>query len=295
MRLRRVAALLIAGALLLTFNGVGFCASQTNPTTNHIPNQTPTHAIVAAPQGMDRKDIYTLVVSVIALALSLIATTISLRQKKYETERTLRAQLTDAIGKLNTVYESAIKLREENQDKWNDPIVLDFRSFYTGQKMFYARQAIYIAKQIPNLVSDNEYNSLARAFADADDDASALMYYEKAIKVAPEPYYKAINMRGYGRLLIRTNRIEEGRKQMTLALSLVNGHTDSEKWFRAETLQRWAQIEATQKGGDLSTHLFERALTEYSSISFEPRRREGLENLSNLRKSGTTAEDRNRK
>src|SRR5438309_741914 len=110
-------------------------------------------------KGIEPKDYLSLTLSALAFALSLSATAITLRQKKYETERTLRSQLTDAIGKLNASFEAMEKLREEKASTWNAPQVVNLKAFYNGQKLFYARQAIYVANQIPRLVSDSEYNS----------------------------------------------------------------------------------------------------------------------------------------
>lgn len=285
MHLRFVMANLIAGAVLLSV----FCpltyASSPPLTASSPTSPASRQSSDASPQDLERKDVLSLSLGGVAFVLSLVATVVSLRQKKYETERTLRSQLTDAIGKLNSTYESLVRLRGEQASKWNDSSNVAQRSFYNGQKMFYARQAIYVAKQIPKLVTDSEYSSIARAFSDADDDKSAFLYYEKAIAAAHDSYYRAINIRGYARLLIRANRVAEGRKKFEHALSLVGGGTDSEKWFRAETLQRWGEVEALRGDQASSECLFERASGEFSTISFAPRRKEGLQNLSGLRSS----------
>ena len=227
---------------------------------------------------MDTKDYISLSLSSLAFVLSLSATAISLHQKKYETERTLRSQLTDAIGKLNAAFEAVEKLRSENTDDWNTSRIVNFRSFYNGQKLFYARQALYVAEQIPNLVTDVEYNSIARTFGDLDDDDSASKYYELAIAATNSPIFKASNLRGYGRLLIRMGKLEQGRKRFSEALAAVSGESDSAHWFRAETLGRWAQIELDIQSADFNG-LFTRAKAEYELIKFPPRKAEGLANL----------------
>lgn len=233
---------------------------------------------------MTLKDYVTILLSGFAFILSLTATAISLRQKKYEIERTLRSQLTDAIGKLNTAFESIEKLRLEKFDIWGTPPLANMRSFYNGQKLFYAKQAIYVAEQIPKLVSDAEYNSIARAFSDLDDENTAFRYYELAIAAATTSISKATNLRGYARLLLRNGQEELGRKRFSEALELVSDGTDSAHWFRAETLQRWAQIEA-EFCETTSADLFDKAEKEFNRIFFPSRRTEGLINLQSVRKN----------
>lgn len=278
--------IVVAAAFLIVVSERSAAQSPNAASAPATPsNQTLKQASGVETKGMEPKDYIALTVSGLAFVLSLGATVITLRQKKYETERTLRSQLTDAIGKLNSSFEAMEKLREEKAPVWNEPQVVSLKAFYNGQKLSYARQAIYVAKQIPNLVSDGEYNSIARAFVDAGDDPEAFLYYEKAIAAAPDAFYKATNLRGYGRVLIRAGRVEEGRQRFEEALTLVSEGSDSAHWFRAETLQRWAQIEAWREDRPFAEQLLERARTEYSAIKFPPRCSEGLANLAHMRKA----------
>jgi len=234
---------------------------------------------------METKDIFSIGLSSLAFVLSLAATFITLRQKKFESERTLRHQLTDAIGKLNNAFEESEKLRQEKAGSLNEPAVLNLFSFYNGQKLFFARQAVYVADQIPHLVSDAEYNSLARAFLDVDDDQNALFYYEKAIAAASGPLYKAINLRGYARTLLQMGKIDEGRTAFKNSLSLIPTGSDTSLWFQGETLQRWAQVEAAVGDHANADRLLREAEGRYSSIKFPPRRNSGLKNLTAVRKA----------
>src|SRR4051794_10657518 len=102
---------------------------------------------------MEIKDYITLVFSLIALSLSLIA----LRQKKYETERAVRTQLTDAMGKLNLVAAEKAKVKFENADKLTSPHVQAMLFKLNEQNRFLGRQATYLIEQIPSeLLSDIE-------------------------------------------------------------------------------------------------------------------------------------------
>ena len=185
------------------------------------------------------------------------------------------------------------KLRDEKASSWNLPATVDLRAFYNGQKLFYARQAIYIITQIPTLVSDTEYNTVARAFADAGDDEEALRYCEKAIAAAPSDYYKALNIRSYAGILVRSGQLELGRQKYEEAIKLVGGNTDNALWFRGETLQRWARIESMRGDQASADELFNRAHAEYTTIDFLPRQREGLANLQAIREKKTMPEKLN--
>lgn len=234
---------------------------------------------------MATKDIVTLVVSGLAFALSLSSTIITLWQKKFETERALRQQLTETIGKLNGVYEQVEKLRQEKLDDWNHPAIISLRSFYNGQKLLYARQATYLIDQLPKIASEVDFNSIARAFGDNDDDKEAASYFEKAIEASSgRPLYQAMNFRGYARMLFRVGRIADGRQAYERAISLVVEKSDSSHWFQAETTQRWAEIEADIGNREQAISLLERAYALYDLIKFPTRRTEGVRNLESIRK-----------
>lgn len=233
---------------------------------------------------IETKDLISLALSGLAFALSLIATFITLRQKKFESERTLRQQLTDAIGKLNGAFEEACKLEIEYEDSLSNPEVVSLRSFYNGQKIFYAHQAVYLIEQIPTLVSDAEFNSVARAFLDVGDDENAVLYYKKAIRAAKNSMYRATNLRGLGRTLVQMNKQDEGRGAFEEALSLASGKADSQLWFQAETLQRWAHVESAAEENQMAAQLLVEAEARYSSIQFSARRTAGLKNLAALRR-----------
>lgn len=234
---------------------------------------------------MEAKDFFSLGLSALAFIFSIIATFITLRQKKFETERTLRHQLTDAIGKLNTSFEQSLVLQQEKASSLNTPAVVNLLAFYNGQKVFYARQAVYIADQIPRLISDSEYNSIARAFLDVGDDFSALDYYQKAISAATGPLHKATNLRGLGRTLIVMGKMEDGRRAFNEALSLVADSSDSSLWFQGETFQRWAQIEAASGDSANARKHLDAAEARYTSIQFLSKRSAGLNNLKAIRKT----------
>jgi len=227
---------------------------------------------------MDTKDIFTLTFSGFAFILSLVTNVLTFRQKRYETERGLRQQITDVIGKLNGVFEQDEQLRREAADDRNNPAIVNLRSFYNGQKLFYARQAIYLMDQAKH-VTEVEYNSLARAFASNDDLPQADDYYERAISVSPTPFYKAINLRGRARILFALGRVDDGRAAFIEALELVAADSDPNMWFHGETHQRWAALERDYQNHKEAEARFKDAELAYKAIRLPARQREGLNNL----------------
>jgi tetratricopeptide (TPR) repeat protein len=228
---------------------------------------------------MDTKDIFALTFSGFAFILSLVTSILTFRQKRYETERGLRQQITDVIGKLNEVFERDEQLKREAAGNRNTPAIVNLRSFYNGQKLFYARQAIFLMKQAPKLVTEVEYNSLARAFASNDDLPEADSYYRQAIAVSPTPFYKAINLRGHARILFALGRVKEGRTAFQEALKLVAADNDPNMWFHGETYQRWAALERDYQNHKQADERFKDAETAYKAIRLPARQNDGLANL----------------
>jgi hypothetical protein len=64
---------------------------------------------------MEAKDFITIAISVAAFMLSLIATFVTLRNKKYEEERTLRSLLSDAIAQIHTARIDQAKYQSERR------------------------------------------------------------------------------------------------------------------------------------------------------------------------------------
>jgi tetratricopeptide (TPR) repeat protein len=241
------------------------------------------YELVKERSEMDTKDIFTLTLSGFAFVLSLATNVITFTQKKDETQRGLRQQITDVIGKLNGVFEQDEKLRREATDRRNEPDIVNLRSFYNGQKLFYARQAIFLIENA-RVVTEAEYNTIARAFASNDDFIEADRYFQKAIAAAPTPFYKAINHRGHARVLFALGRVKEGQDAFKKALELVNAEGDINKWFHGETYQRWAMLEREYQDYDEAEARFHDAELAYQAIRLPGRQKEGLSNLSAVRR-----------
>jgi len=175
---------------------------------------------------MENKDYITISVSILAFLLSLIATTLALRNKKHDDERNLRSLLNDSISKLRTIRIEQAKYRVENEGKKN----IDFvAGLFNYQINSLARLAVYISEQIPRLVTDIEYATIADAFGWTGDQQKARQYWEVSISNSRDKYYEIINRRDYANVLFTFGSVGEGRDQYEKALKLSPISDDTSK------------------------------------------------------------------
>jgi tetratricopeptide (TPR) repeat protein len=229
---------------------------------------------------VEAKDILTISLSSAALTVSLATVVINLLQKRGETTRTLRQQLTEVVGKLNGVFDANNQLRTEHVEDWESTVVLGIRSTLNGQKLLYARQIVYLIGQIPKWVTEIDYNCLGRAFWDNGDYTEATAYFRKAMSAATHPRYKAVNQRGLGRLLFETGQFDEARRslrEVVDAASNFDGAPDHH--FAGETLHRWALSERDFGDQAMANKLFTEAEAAYSQDVNIPRRASSLRAL----------------
>jgi tetratricopeptide (TPR) repeat protein len=228
-------------------------------------------------------------ISLVAAAISICSFVYSWHQKSSESNRTARTQLTDLISKLDSVFAEFDKLMFENADKSADPYFVGRRSFLNGQKRFLARQAVYLMDQIPDLVTDFEYNRVADAFSSVGDYRLSDKYYVKAIEATDnvedpdtKAYYASMSMRAFARSLFEQRLIEEGRKRYQESLDLIRPDTDLNRYNNAETHQRWALAEADVLEWNEAEDHINKARSFYQSIVNRGRRAQGLANLAKI-------------
>src|ERR1043165_1600571 len=94
---------------------------------------------------LEVKDVLTLCVSFFALSLSILSTYISTRQKKFETQRTLRIQLTDVLEKIADLNLELAKIPAKGASA--SGLTVGMRGHLKDQKRFLVRQATYISDQ----------------------------------------------------------------------------------------------------------------------------------------------------
>lgn len=160
----------------------------------------------------------------------------------------MRQQITDVVTKLILLAAEQSKLWHENANNKLEFHVVGMHKIINQQRSSFARQAIYLIEQVPSLVSDIEYATVADALAGIGDVPRAEAFYLEAIKNSKHRIYKIWNIRSYARFLYDNNRYEEGRKYYREALLIFDGN-DSEnfdyvKGENVHTYLYWAEMEA---------------------------------------------------
>lgn len=228
---------------------------------------------------MAAKDIITMLVSALALVISVIATTISIIRGKYEQQRAVRNQITEVLKSMIAVQLDNAKLYHDAAEK--EPGYFQAVSnILSQQNGFLLQQAVYLMDQVPHLVTAVEYNTVAFAHAEAGDLIQAERYFTKAIEVCPNDYARSGALRSYGTFLFAQHRHEEGREQFRRAIPLLKGADNFARAARGIAYQTWAWNELhNATSPKRAEELFESAKSEFSGIDNEGVRRDLLRGL----------------
>lgn len=206
------------------------------------------------------------VVSALALAVSVISAFYSFRLQSLDSRRSTREQLNKAVSEL-------IKLNAENNSLWYVPTAERDQNYYQKQgaivqtAVALSRQALYLAEQQPELVTDIEYYTIAQGLVMAGDYSRADDYWQKAIKAAPTPFYKITNMRMYADFLFNQAKHESGRALYQEALKILNNDTDQNKYTNAFTYQMWMLSESNHRFWEEADASYHRAKRLYETLS----------------------------
>lgn len=228
-----------------------------------------------------------IIISFISLVVSTIAIIITLHQKKYEIERTLRNQITEVIEKLVSVALEHDKIWFDSGKLKNDPQQQALRARLNDQRRFLVRQAVYLIKQKPKLISDIEYLTVAEAFSHLRDYALADIYWKKAIQASPDDYYKSTNLRNYARFVFSQSSPEMGRQLYQESLSLLSKNSDRDRYLKGETYQRWALMESEFGFLGEAERLFDLSKVTFEKIGDKRWSRHMLSNLEAARQVET--------
>ncbi|HYM72369.1 MAG TPA: hypothetical protein VET89_05265 [Stellaceae bacterium] len=231
---------------------------------------------------MEPKDLATIAISIFAFLLSLIATTLSLRNKKHDDRRDLRSLLNDSISKIRTARTDQAKYRVEYAGNQQAEYVA---SLFNYQINSLARLAVYITEQIPSLVTDIEYATVADAFAWTGDQQKARQYWDTAISSSKDRYYEIINRRDYANFLFTYGSVGEGRDQYRRALNLSPVSDDTSKYLTGYTYRMWGVSEHAA-GNELSAkECFDKAAEAYGTIAVSGFRAFALADLDQMRQA----------
>jgi hypothetical protein len=231
----------------------------------------------------------TIVISIIALSVSVLTAYFNSRQKKFETQRTLRNQLTEVLGKIATLNLELAKIPQEGQSA--SGLTAGMRGHLVDQKRLLVRQANYITDQIPELVNPFEYLIIAGGFVDIDDTYQAEEFFRKAIvQAGSEQVNLGIVTRNFARFLFSQGETERAREQYSVALGVFSGESDISKFYRGDTYLRWGSQELDWSYRENANQLFECARAEFDSQRNPISKRRNLQHLSSLINSTTPLE-----
>jgi tetratricopeptide (TPR) repeat protein len=189
------------------------------------------------PATLQLKDLLPLPFSIAALVFSLV----SYFQKKGERDQAFRKQMTDTLKELTELNLKDATFRGL-KDKSTYPA--NYVGLLADQRRYLARQASSIFDEIPNLVNAHERVLIANAFQTVDYVEEAERFYNLAIHLTQSPVDKGLATRTYGRFLFDQARFGEGRMKYEAALSAFAGDDDRMRFYRNETLRRWAEQES---------------------------------------------------
>jgi len=218
-------------------------------------------------------------ISGMALLLSIVATVISIHRKKRESQRIIRSQLTDVLSRIVSTNLESIKLQHRKARK-NPEYYNAIVGILSQQSASLLQQALYLIEQIPGLVASIEYGTIATANLNAGDIIQAENYYQKAIQVASNEYYRSLAIRNYGLFLFQHHRFEEARDQYRKSISCLKGSDNLIRYTNGTTYKFWAINELNfAKAPKRAEELFESARTEFNAIDHEVTRSNFLQLL----------------
>ena len=211
-------------------------------------------------------EVLTLIVSLIALAVSIVSTIYSFRLQSLDSERTTREQLNSVISEL-------IKINAENNAMSQVPIATRDFAYYqktstiTQVATALSRQAVYLVKQQKGIVTDVEYVSIAQGLVLSSDIQLADKFYLESIKSAPSKFFKVTNTRMYAGFLFSQGRHEQGRDFYQDALGELNNDTDFNKYTNGYTYHTWMASEGSNGFWEEAEEKYYKAKRLFGSIS----------------------------
>jgi tetratricopeptide (TPR) repeat protein len=224
---------------------------------------------------------WSLMLSGCAIAISVVSTSVTLLQKRYETLRVGRQQITDALAKIIALaYQQVETSLDAAVDQSSARSQAKF-GYVARQLTFYSRHAIFLMDRAPDIVSDADYLALAESFQQTGDYSDANRYYDLAVLKARNNFYKIVNLRLAADALYYQSDPLSGSSKYRQALAVAPGTTDSERSSNGYILQTWALSEAKYNDCSRAAELFVEAERVYLTLQSENLRRQCLSDLRN--------------
>lgn len=214
------------------------------------------------------KDKIALGVSLLALFLSIGSTILGESRAVFDKERGLKSELSITLSRvMNLSKENAELIRDYLNDGENQPFFQLQSSNISQENTFLIQQAMYLASEIPELVTPVELNTIAVSNAQAGDLPMAERYFLLAISKSKDSYFSALTIRSYANFLYPQRRFEEGRKLYKESLSKLSGGDNFVRGVNGSTYQMWAVNELSiANNRTRAIELFREARNEFSGI-----------------------------
>lgn len=214
---------------------------------------------------MEAKDYITIGISSIAVAISFFSIWLSWNQKKNETERSIRKDLS---GILEEITKTNIDLRKLSMrpDEQQSESIINLRRLYTSQKQILLIHAAYLAEKYNSIVTDVDSRIIAMTLADSGEVDNADMHWNRAIEKSISNHAKHINLRSYALFLFGVGKFQQGRVQFEKALTVEMPDNDSYRNLITDTYILWSNAEKNNNHGSEATRLLALAKSTSSRI-----------------------------
>ncbi len=210
---------------------------------------------------MQPKDYYTIIISVIALIVSIFS---NFFQKAKENQRSIRKNLSDTLESVTKINFENSKLRKEGGSE--EVEVVEMRRIYNSQRRILVAHADFLILKYDKIVTEIDCNIMAGAYANIGDAQKAEFYWKKTIDKSESGPIKHMNLRGYALFLFRQGKIEVGRSKYKEALLIDLPDNDPTRILTTDTYLMWAAAEKNTNNKSEETKLINDAISTCSRI-----------------------------
>ena len=240
------------------------------------------------------KDINSIIISTLALLVSIYATINTEIKTRSEKKRTIRLQLTDILGRITKLNLDNAKYIKDYA-KTDPQYVSNVSSILNQENTSLLWQAKSLSQEIPDLISPVDLNTIAVANYNSGNFIEADLFHRQGIKKADDindNYSKVLATRSYANFLFSIGKNEDGRDKYKTAISLMQslptqGQNDLIPYTNGITYQMWAINELSIGNNDQARKNFSNAQKEFYKIENSFVKDTSLKTLNHLKDNST--------
>lgn len=225
--------------------------------------------------------------AILAVTLSAASFYLSYNAGRIQERHALRGELSETLDRMIASQIDFSKLYHDvmsSPNQGDSAYIQSISTAYTQQNNTLLERAMILADDIPELVTWNDYVTIAQANFNVSDVPRAELYYQRAIDSAVSDLHQVFARRGYGAFLFQLNRVDEARRQYQEAADLSRTLTDQGAEMihitTGYTYQGWAMAEASIGNAAESTDLIGRACAEYNALTNQAARQNSIQSFS---------------